>query len=264
MRLEGKIALVTGSSNGIGAGIAKGFAAEGAEVIINYYSDIEGAKRTADFIREQSKEPLILQADVSSLKDVDRMFKEIKKKYTHLDILVNNAGVTSVRTHFEELQESEWDRVMNTNLKSMYYCCRQAVPMMPKGSAILNVSSFQSTHHLKNWTAYAASKGGIDAFSRCLAIDLAGKNIRVNVLRPGLIEVEREMFDRDDPTFQKICDRIPIGRPGKVQDCVPISVLLCSDEAGFITGQDFCVDGGQSILLSTPFPNGFVPDKKQN
>jgi NAD(P)-dependent dehydrogenase (short-subunit alcohol dehydrogenase family) len=260
MKLTGKVALVTGSSNGIGAGIAKGFAAEGAEMIINYYSDKDGAERTAKAVREHSKEPLIIQADVSSSKDVERMFKEIKQKHSRLDILVNNAGITSIRSNFDKLQESEWDRVINTNLKSMFYCCKQTVPIMPKGGAILNISSFQSTSHLKGWTAYAASKGGIDAFTRCLAIDLAEKGIRVNALRPGLIEVEREILDRNDPSFQMICDRIPVGRPGNVQDCVPVSVLLCSDDAGFITGQTFCVDGGQSVLLSTPYARGFSPE----
>lgn len=261
MKLAGKIALITGSSNGIGAGIAKGFAAEGADVIINYYSDKDSAERTAKVVREHGIEPLITQADVSTFKDVERMFKEIQRKYSRLDILVNNAGITSVREPFENLRESEWDRVINTNLKSMFYCCKRAIPMMPKGAAILNISSFHSTRHAKNWTAYATSKGGIDAFTRSLAIDLADKGIRVNALRPGLIEVERETLNRNDPSFQMICDSIPVGRPGNVQDCVPISVLLCSDDASFITAETFCVDGGQGALLSTPFPEGFIPEK---
>ena len=264
MKLEGQTALVTGSSNGIGAGIAKGLAAEGADVIINYYSDKKGAERTAESVRQYGREALIIQADVGIAGDVERMFNEIERKYSRLDILVNNAGITHIRKPFEELQESDWDRVINTNLKSMFYCCKRAVPMMPKGSAILNMSSFQSTRHVKSWTAYAASKGGVDAFTRCLAIDLADKSIRVNALCPGLIEVEREPIDRNDPLFQMICDRIPVGRPGNVQDCVPISVLLCSDEAAFINAQTFCVDGGQSALLSTPLPEGFRTQKEQD
>jgi len=256
VKLANKIALVTGSSVGIGAGIARALAAEGADVIVHYRRDRAGADETAGRIEQMGRDALVVQADVGVAADVRRMFDQVRERYSRLDILVNNVGIYP-RKPFLECAEDDWDYVINTNLKSMFLCCRQAVPLMTEGGAILNISSILGFNTLKNCTMYAASKGGVEGFSRALAVDLAQKGIRVNVLRPGMVNVERDTVSPDDPLYDEICARILAGRPGTVEDMAPMAVLLCSEDAGFITGQTICADGGQNVLLSAPFAMGF-------
>ena len=168
------------------------------------------------------------------------------------DVIVHLAAQVAVTTSVEQPR-----RDIEINALGTFLCCRQAVPLMTEGGAILNISSILGFNTLKNCTMYAASKGGVEGFSRALAVDLAQKGIRVNVLRPGMVNVERDTVSPDDPLYDEICARILAGRPGTVEDMAPMAVLLCSEDAGFITGQTICADGGQNVLLSAPFAMGF-------
>ena len=257
MRLQNKVALVTGSSTGIGAAIAKGFAAEGADVVVNYQRDMNGATQTAASIESVGRQALVVQADVGESAAVDCMFAKIRDRFGRLDLLVNNAGI-SPRRSFVEFTEDEWDRVHHTNLKSVFLCTQRGLALMKSGGAVLNVSSVHATTTILNFSVYAASKGGMEALTRGLAVDLASMGIRVNAIRPGLIEVERELLDRSDPLFEMICERIPVRRPGCVDDIVPTAIHLCSDDSSFITGQVIPIDGGHQVVLNTPYAKGFA------
>ncbi len=259
MRLKNKIALVTGSSGGIGVGIAKAMAADGADVIVTYCINENGAKKTARAITEMGRKALIVRADVGVLNDVQRLFDEIKETFGRLDVLVNNAGITPKKP-WDEMEEEDWDRVLTINLKSVFLCCRAGAPIIPAGGAILNISSIHAHLTTYNFSAYAASKGGMEALTRSLAVELAGKGIRVNALRVGWIVVEREPFGPDDPSYEAVCARIPVGRVGQVEDVGPTAVHLCCDDSSFITGAVLAVDGGAEIMINSPFPKGFVED----
>jgi len=257
VRLKERIALVTGSSSGVGAAIAKGFAAEGADVVVNYNRNEAGARKTADRITGLGRKTLVVQADVGRADDVQRLLGETHSRFGRLDILVNNAGYT-LKKPFEESDEDDWNRVLDTNLKSVFLCSRQALPLMPAHGAILNISSSHALVTTFNFSIYAASKGGMEALTRSMAIEFGGRAIRVNTLRLGAIQVERDRLDPDDPAHALICERIPLGRLGEVEDVAPVAVLLCSDDASFITGQVIAVDGGHEIMLNTAFPKGHV------
>ncbi len=257
MKLTEKVALITGSSAGIGAGIAKGMAAEGADIIVNYCHDAEGAERTAEAVRSTGRKVLVVQADVSKAEDVRKMFEKIDEVFGRLDILVNNAGITPKRP-FEDCDEEHWDKLLAVNLKSVYLCCKQALQLMQPGAAILNISSIHATTTTYNFVPYAASKGGMEALTRTLAVELGDKQIRVNAIRPGWIVVERDRSDPSDPVYKPVTERIPIHRLGRIEDVVPSAILLCSDESGFTTGAVLPIDGGAGFILNTPFPKGYV------
>ena len=257
MKLKGKTALITGSSAGIGAGIAKGMAAEGADIIVNYCHNADGAEITAEAVRRTGRKALVVQADVSKAEDVHKMFDKIAEAFGRLDILVNNAGITP-RRPFGDCDEEYWDKLLGINLKSVYLCCKRALPLMPRGAVILNISSIHATTTTYNFALYAASKGGMEALTRSLAIELGDKQIRVNAIRPGWINVERDRSDPSDPSYKLVTERIPIHRLGGVEDVVPSAILLCSDESGFTTGAVLPIDGGAGFVLNSPFPKGYV------
>ena len=257
MKLRDKVALVTGSSSGIGAAIAQGMAAAGADIIINYRHNEAGAQRTAQAVRTSGRKALVVRADVGLAEDVARLFEEIKCEYGRLDILVNNAGITPKKP-FAATTEEDWDRIIDTNLKSIFLCCKQALSLIPPGGVILNISSIHARVTTYNFSVYAASKAGVEALTCNLAVEFSDRNIRVNALRPGWIVVEREPFDVDDPTYEDVCARIPLHRPGQVEDLVPSAIHLCCDDASFITGQMLGIDGGAAVMMNSPFPKGFV------
>ena len=257
MRLQNKVALVTGSSAGIGAAIAEGMAAEGADLVVNYCSDKQGAEKTAGAVGQMGRKALVVQADVGRGDDVGRLFDEIRRNFGRLDVLVNNAAVKTKKP-FEETDEEDWDRIIDTNLKGVFLCCRQAMSMMPSGGAVLNISSIHAAITTYNFAIYAASKGGMEALTRNLAVELAEKGIRVNALRVGWVAVQREPFGPEDPTYDAVCARIPIHRVGQVEDVVPAAVHLCCAESGFTTGAILPLDGGAGIMVNSPFSRGFV------
>ena len=253
----GKVALVTGASSGVGAGIARGLAAAGATVVVNYRRNREGAEGTAACIRAEDGTATIARADVGIEADVTAMFGCLRADHRKLDILVNNAGIT-LKKPLLESDSADWERIVGANLKGAFLCTRAAAPLMPRGSAVLNISSTHACTTTHNFGVYAASKGGLEALTRSMAIELAALGIRANAIRLGWIQVARDRVGPDDPAYERICARFPLGRPGEVADVVPTALHLCSDDAAWITGAVVVVDGGHGITLNTAFPHGHV------
>ena len=245
--LSGKKALVTGASRGIGKGIALALATQGADVSVNYHSKSEEAEAIVSQIKQMGCEAFSIQADVSQSADVAKMLATIKEKWGKLDILVNNAGILSFAP-FEELTEEQWDQVLAVNLKGQFLCSQQAVKLMSSGAKIINIASIASGGvgvGFANIAHYTASKGGVIALTESMALDLAKKEINVNVVAPGVIETDMTKgMLADEKSKQGLMARIPKGRAGKPKDIGAAVAFLASDEADYITGATLYVDGG--------------------
>jgi NAD(P)-dependent dehydrogenase (short-subunit alcohol dehydrogenase family) len=247
--LEGRAALVTGASKGVGKGIALELARAGCDIAVNYNSDTPGAEATAAEIRTIGRTAYIIQGDVGSAADVDRMFASIDEKFPKLQILVNNAGVQTWKALLD-LQESEWDRVIDTNLKGTFLCTQRAARRMKEngGGSIINIGSGCNKIAFPHLVDYTASKGGIEMFTKVAATELGEYKIRVNCVAPGAIEIERTKNEAGDygSTWAKLT---PLGRVGEPVDVARMVAFLASDSADFISGQTIWVDGG---LFSKP------------
>ena len=245
--LKGKKALVTGSSRGIGRGIALALAKQGADVAINYRSKKEEAEKVVAQIKKMKRDSFAVQADVSSVDEVIRMFGEVKKRWGKLDILVNNAGIVAY-ADFETMTEEQWDKIMDVNLKGQFLCSREAIKLMGKGSKIINIASIASGGvgvGFSRIAHYTASKGGVVALTENMALDLGAKGINVNAIGPGVIETDmtKDMLG-DEKAKAGLMARIPKGRVGKPKDIGAAAAFLASDEADYVTGIVLYVDGG--------------------
>jgi NAD(P)-dependent dehydrogenase (short-subunit alcohol dehydrogenase family) len=251
-----KTALVTGSSKGVGKGIALELARNGANVAVNYHSDRAGAEATAAEIAALGREAILVQADVGNAAEVERMFGEVLARFPHLDILINNAG-TQVWKPLVELTEAEWDRVIDTNLKGCFLCTQQAARHMKTagGGRIVNIGSGCNKVPFPNLVSYTASKGGIEMFTRVAAMELGKHRITVNCVAPGAIEIERTSHEAADfaGTWASLT---PLGRVGLPLDVARAVVFFVSDAADFVTGQTLWVDGGVFTHPIWPYPVG--------
>lgn len=249
MLLSNKTALVTGASKGIGKGIALELAREGCDVAVNFHSDRDGAEATANQIRELGRNAFIIGANVADSSEVARMFDTVDQNFPRLHILVNNAGVQTWKALLD-LEEREWDRVLDTNLKGSFMCTQQAARRMKNhgGGRIVNIGSGCNKIAFPHLVDYTASKGGIEMFTKVAAVELGPDNITVNCVAPGAIEIERTKEEAGDyaGTWAKLT---PLGRIGTPLDVARTVAFLASDNAGFITAQTIWVDGG---LFSKP------------
>jgi NAD(P)-dependent dehydrogenase (short-subunit alcohol dehydrogenase family) len=249
MSLEGKTALVTGASKGVGKGIALELGRLGCAVAVNYHSDAEGASETASAIEAQGGKALAVQADVGRSADCDRMFSDVIAAFGRLDILVNNAGVQTWKALLD-LEEAEWDKVIDTNLKGCFLCTQRAARIMKDngGGVVVNIGSGCNKIAFPHLVDYTASKGGIEQFTKVAAVELGKYRIRVNCVAPGAIEIERTKQEAGDyaGTWSALT---PLARVGTPQDVARAVAFLCEDRADFITGQTVWVDGG---LFSRP------------
>ena len=252
---SGKVALVTGSSKGIGKGIAIELAKNGANIVINYYSDKEGALDTKRKIEDLGRNSIIVKADVGKFKDVKNMFDLAYEKFGKVDILINNAAI-AIWKPFENFTEDEWDRTLNTNLKSIFICTQLALPSMKKnkGGVIVNIGSMGGYAYLDCLVPYCASKGGVNLITKSLAVELAKYNIRVNCAAPGTIAIKRN-FDTDPSYPDNWFPYIPQGRVGEVKEVVDPVIFLCSSKSSHITGQIVYVDGGYTSYVPIPSPD---------
>jgi 3-oxoacyl-[acyl-carrier protein] reductase len=242
--LSTKVAIVTGSSRGIGAAIAKILARQGAKVVVNHRASPEGAAEVMMAIREIGAEGTVIQADVSLSSEASRLVKETVDTYGQIDILVNNAGTTRDMLVMT-MKDEDWDLVLKTNLSSTYYCCKAAVrPMMKKRHGrIINMTSVVGLAGQAGQTNYAASKAGIVGFTKALAKEVGSRNITVNAVAPGFIPTAlTEVLP--DSMIQGIIATTPLGRLGTVEDVANAVLFLASEEAAFITGHVLTVDGG--------------------
>lgn len=239
-----KTALVTGASRGIGAAIAKKLAARGFMVIINYGHSSAAAEEVKNQIEQASGQAVLMQGDVSSGDDVDRMFKDIKKTWGRLDVLVNNAGINR-DTLLVRMKEDQWDAVLSTDLKSVFFTTKAAASLMmrQRSGSIINIASVVGITGNAGQANYAAAKAGVIGFTKSAAKELAARGIRVNAIAPGFIET-----DMTDAIPEKIregmLETIPLRRGGKAEDVANAVAFLASDDAGYITGQVLKVDGG--------------------
>lgn len=244
MATDRKIALVTGSSSGVGRGIALGLADDGWDVVVNYRGNAEGAEETAKSVQEKGCEAWVIQASVGNSADVRAMFDEIKEQIGRLDLLVNNAGVQTWAPLLE-LKEEDWDRTIDTNLKGTFLCTQQAGLMMKDqgGGRIVNIGSGSNKVPFPNLVDYSASKGGIDNFTRVTAVELGPYGITANCVAPGAIEIERTKLE--DPDYAGAWGSItPMRRVGQVDDVARAVVFLAKEDSDFISGQTLFVDGG--------------------
>lgn len=245
-KLQNKVAVVTGASKGIGAGIAKSLAAEGAAVIVNYASAKEGAEKVVADIVAAGGKAVAVQGDVSKVADVDRLFAETKSTFGDVDILVNNAGVYEF-SPIETITEEHFHRHFNTNVLGLLLVTQGAVKSFgQRGGSVINISSTVTRVTPPGSAVYTASKGAVDSITQVLSKELGPKGIRVNAINPGMVETEGAHtagFIGSD--FQKqIETQVPLGRIGQPDDISPIAVFLASDESGWLTGETLIASGG--------------------
>jgi 3-oxoacyl-[acyl-carrier protein] reductase len=245
-KLDGKVAVVTGASKGIGAGIAKHLAAEGAAVVVNYSSSKSGADKVVDEITKRGGKAIAVQADVAKKKDIDRLFAETKKTFGRLDILVNNAGVFEFLP-LEQVTEEHFHRHFDINVLGLLLAIQEATNYFgPEGGSVINISSSASVSAPAVASVYSATKAAVDTITKSLAKELGSRKIRVNAINPGMVETEgvREGgFLGSD--FQKMFEaQSALGRIGQPGDIAPAVVFLASADAGWITGETLIISGG--------------------
>ncbi|HSB72980.1 MAG TPA: SDR family NAD(P)-dependent oxidoreductase [Candidatus Methylomirabilis sp.] len=240
-RLSGKVAVVTGAGAGIGRAIALRFGTEGAHVVVN---DINGerAEDTAEAIVAAGGSGTGVAADVAVKAQVDRLFDATLERFKTIDVLVNNASLTNTTRHFLEAEEQWWDQILAANLKSAFLCALRAAQVMARRrqGSIINMSSGGATRAHRGNAAYDAAKGGVEALTRALALDLGPYGVRVNALVPGSIN----SHGLDEATLRERGKVMPLGRVGDVAEMAGPAVFLASDDASYITGHTLVVDGG--------------------
>jgi NAD(P)-dependent dehydrogenase (short-subunit alcohol dehydrogenase family) len=248
--LEGKVAVVTGSSRGIGRAIAEGLASAGAAVTVNGRNP-EATQTVAGAIAEAGGKSLAVPADVGDATEVERLIDVTVRTFGHLDILVNSAGISPYFKPAETMTEAEWDDVMNVNLKGVFLCCQVAgrVMIRQKSGRIINISSIAGKVALPRLIAYSSAKGAINQLTRVLAVEWAPHHILVNAIAPGYIETDLTKGLRENRVRREtLLRQVPLGRLGQPEEIVGAAIYLASDASSYVTGEILNVDGGWLAL----------------
>jgi 3-oxoacyl-[acyl-carrier protein] reductase len=245
-RLNGKVAVVTGASKGIGAGIAKQFAAEGAAVVVNYASSKSDADKVVDEIAKGGGKGIAIQGNVAKKADVEKLFSAAEKAFGKIDILVNNAGVYEFMP-VEEVTEQQFHKMFDTNVLGLLLATQEALKHFKSdGGSIINIGSLASSLTPPTGVVYNATKGSVDAITRTLAKELGQRKIRVNSINPGMVITEGVVaigFDQGD--MRKMFEsQTPLGRVGEPKDIAPAAVFLASDDSSWVTGETLLIAGG--------------------
>jgi glucose 1-dehydrogenase len=255
--IQGKKALVTGGSSGIGQAIAIKFAEYGADVAINYYRDRSEAEKAEEAlqwcrnkVRQHGVNDILVQADVSKKEDVNLMFDTVLGEWGGIDFLINNAGI-QIPEDSDKMTIEHFDRVLNTNLRGAFMCAQRAIQHFlekNKPGVVVNVSSVHQIIPKPRFLSYSVSKGGMQNLTRTLALEFAGRQIRVNGIGPGATVTPINRAWIDDPEKRAMVEsHIPMGRAGESEEMAEVTAFLCSDLGGYITGQTIFVDGGLTL-----------------
>jgi NAD(P)-dependent dehydrogenase (short-subunit alcohol dehydrogenase family) len=257
VQLEGKISLITGAANGIGRGIALRFAEEGAAVGV-LDVDQEACRRVADEITRAGGRALPLPADVSNAKEIGAAVRDLTERHGPPTVLVHNAAVMPAGT-IDETAEPDWDRAFAVNAKGAYLTCREVVPLMRRagGGSIVLMASITGVNGLPGLAAYSATKGALISLARAMAIDHAREGIRINSVSPGTIDSPMlhnfAAAQKDPEQTRRAFDEVhPVGRVGTIEEVANVFVFLASDQASFVTGANYSVDGGASVKGEQP------------
>jgi 3-oxoacyl-[acyl-carrier protein] reductase len=247
VRFQDKVAVVTGASRGIGRAIAERLAGEGAKVVVNHRASAGQAEEVVLAIREQGGDAIAIQADVSDFQQAFDLIQSAVNEYGRIDILVNNAGTTR-DTLLMMMKEADWDLVVDTNLKSVFNCCKAVARGMvrQRSGRIVNITSVAGLAGNAGQTNYAASKAGVVGFTKSLAKELGSRGITVNAVAPGFVPTALTN-DLPDDLKQAAIEMTPLGRFGQPEEVAAAVAYFASDEAGFITGQVLSVDGGLAM-----------------
>jgi 3-oxoacyl-[acyl-carrier protein] reductase len=242
-RLTNKVAVVTGASKGIGSGIARGLAAEGAAVVVNYASSKEGAEKVVAEIEAKGGKAVAVQGDVANAADVERLFAETKRAFGRLDVLVNNAGVYDFAP-LDDVTEKQFHRLFDTNVLGTILVTREAAKYLGEGGSVINIGSVASTDTPAASAVYSATKAAVSALTGVLAKELGPRKIRVNSINPGPVETEGTSGAIGSDFMNNLVARTPLGRIGQPEDIAPVAVFLASDESGWLTGETLLASGG--------------------
>jgi 3-oxoacyl-[acyl-carrier protein] reductase len=245
-KLAGKVAVVTGASKGIGAAIAKHFAAEGAAVVVNYSSSKTGAEKVVAEITSAGGKAVTVQADVAKKADIDRLFAETKKAFGRLDILVNNAGIYEFAP-LENVTEEHFEKHFNLNVRGLLLASQAAAKLFDSaGGSIINISSVASIRGFPDAAVYSGTKGAVDAITRSLAAELGPRKIRVNAVQPGMVETEgtHSAGIAESDMRKQVEAQTPLRRIGQPLDIVGAVVFLASNDSAWITGETLVISGG--------------------
>ena len=246
-KLAGKVAIVTGASKGIGAGIAKQLAAEGASVVVNYSSSQADGEKVVKAITKLGGQAVAVQANLSRSEEIGGLFDQAKKAFGRLDVLVNNAGVYEFLP-LEKISEEHFHRQFNLNVLGLLLASQAAAKHFGRtGGSIINISSIVSTLAVPESTVYSGTKGAVDAMTRALASELGPRGIRVNAIRPGMVITEgtRSTGMAESKLRKEIEAQTPLGRIGEPRDIAGAAVFLASDDSSWITGETFVISGGR-------------------
>ncbi|AJH00938.1 3-ketoacyl-ACP reductase [Clostridium beijerinckii] len=241
--LEGKVAIITGASRGIGSAIAKQLSALGAKVVVNYSNNAVKAEEVVEEITKSGEQAVAIKADVSNIKDVERLFSETITKFGKVDILVNNAGVILYKL-LSDVTEEEFDKLFNINVKGTYFACQQAMKHMENNGRIINFSTSVVGSMFPTYSVYAATKGAVEQITRQLAKEFGPKKITINAVAPGPINTELFNVGKTDEQIEAIRQMNSFGRIGEPNDIANAIEFLVSDKAQWITGQTLRINGG--------------------
>ncbi len=241
--LTGKIAIVTGGSKGIGRAIVLKLSGLGAEVIINYAGDIEGAEKLARTVIENGDKAHVFRADVSKVEEIEKLFQSTVTRYGQLDILVNNAGAAKYKA-IVDFTEHEFDQLFDLNVKGLFFCCREAARLMADNGCIINIGSSVTRLMLPTYSAYAATKGAVEQITKVLAKELGARAIRVNTVSPGPVDTKLFRAGKTDEQIRHLAGLAAFGRIGKPEDIADMVALLVDPQSGWVTGQNILVNGG--------------------